>query len=209
VSLAQHAAVAGAVGVSSVLPPLLKDLDCIEMHYAAIAASVPNLLFFPYLFGGQVDAVTLMRRLRDKIPNVAGAKYTGPNMFELWQLNELDGDDWTIFSGMDEQCLFAAMSGSSANIGSTLNVMPGAYRQMRADYEAGNVTAARDLQIRANRLTRALIASGFSGTLREAMRLLGFDCGEPRLPNTALPDEKRAVVQERLLAAGLRELAAI
>ncbi len=43
---------------------------------------------------------------------------------------------WTIFSGMDEQCL-AALFGSPANIGSTLNLMPGAYKAPVAAMKKG------------------------------------------------------------------------
>lgn len=37
-----------------------------------------------------------------------------------------------------------------------------------------------------------MIRHGFVGAFREGMRLLGFDCGQPRLPNLPLPEEKRA-----------------
>jgi dihydrodipicolinate synthase/N-acetylneuraminate lyase len=131
-------------------------------------------------------------------------------MFELQHLVEMgDGarDKWTIFSGMDEQCLFAATFGAPANIGSTLNLMPGAYRELRKSYQAGDPARARDLQVRANGVTRILIENGFPGALREAMRLIGLDCGEPRAPLPPLPREKRASLREELEKAGLGALA--
>ena len=143
-ALACHAQEKGTAGVSSVLPVYLGGLEATYRHYGAIAASAPDIPFFPYLFGGQIDATSLMRELLCRIPNVGGAKYTDPNMYEIAQIIDL-GDDlpqdrgWTIFSGMDEQCLFAAMMNAPGNIGSTLNVMPGPYRKMRECYDAGDI----------------------------------------------------------------------
>ena len=209
VALAKHARQVGAAGISSILPPLARGPESIYLHYQAIAAAVPELPFLPYLYGGTVDALTLMSALVERIPNLAGSKYTGPNMYELGHLVELAQDRWTIFSGMDEQCIFAAMFGAQGNIGSTLNLMPGVYREIRKSYRDGDLARAQDLQIRANRVTRVLISFGFAGALREAMSLLGFDCGQPRLPNPPLPPEKRQALREELMGADFAALTAI
>ena len=205
-ALANHAADVGVGGVSSLLPLLPNGAENARVHYTSIAAAAREVPFFPYLYGGQVDAVTLIRDLSERIPNIGGAKYTGSNMFELRQLLELAEGRWTIFSGMDEQCAFAAMFGAPGHIGSTLNLMPGVYRQLRQCIARGDLAAARDLQLRANRVTAVLFSFGFFGALREAMRMLGFDCGEPRLPNLPLPEGRRQEFQQALLAAGFTEL---
>ena len=211
VILADHAQSLSIAGISSVLPPLLEAPDSVYLHYETVAKAAPDTPFFPYLFGRQTNAVTLVKELVQRIPSVRGAKYTGPNMYEFWQLVEIGIgiQGWTIFSGMDEQCLFAAMSGSPANIGSTLNIMPGVYREIRANFESGDIIRARDLQIQANRLTKVLISYGFSGALREVLRMLGFDCGDPRPPHTALPKDIRQQFREEALSAGLATLAAM
>ena len=208
VALARHAQRAGAAGVSSVLPPLSQGPPSILLHYESIAAAVPDLPFFPYLFGGRVAALTLMEELLQRIPNVAGAKYTGPNMYEFKRIVDLREGGWTLFSGMDEQCLYAAMAGAPANIGSTLNLMPGAYREIRARYEAGDVAHAQEVQFRANRVTSVLHAYGFAGALREALRALGLDCGPPRLPTPPFPAEKREALFQELAAVDWEEMTA-
>ena len=213
-ALAAHAQQMGTAGVSSVLPIYLGGLEATYRHYGAIAAAAPDLPFFPYLFGGQIDAVSLMRELLCRIPNVRGAKYTGPNMYELAHIIALGGDqpqgrEWTIFSGMDEQCLFAMMMDAPGNIGSTLNVMPGAYRRMRACYAAGDVAQALDLQKRANRLTAVMIEHGVAAALRVALKLQGIDCGPPRLPQAPVAPEKEERMRAELEEADLAALAAI
>jgi len=197
VALAQHAQQADAAGVSSILPPLYNNAQSLYNYFATIAASVPDLPLLTYIFGGPMDAVALMREWM-KIPNVVGTKYTGPNMYEFRHIVELRGNDWTVFSGMDEQCLFAAMFGASGNIGSTLNFMPGVYREIHACCEDGDLARGQELQIRANKVTRVLISFDFPGALKEVMRTLGFECGEPRLPNLPLPEEKRESLHAQL-----------
>ena len=209
VALARHAQQAGADGVSSILPPLSENPSSIFLHYESIAAAVPDLPFFPYLFGGRIDALTLMQELLQKIPNVAGAKYTGPNMYEFKRIVDFSEGGWTLFSGMDEQCLYAAMSGAPANIGSTLNLMPGAYREIRARYEKGDLARAQEWQFRANAVTSVLHAFGFAGALREALRMLGLDCGPPRLPTSPFPVAKRDAFARELAEAGFDELTAM
>jgi N-acetylneuraminate lyase len=205
VELAQHAARVGADGVSSILVPHYNSLDSLDAYFSQIGAAVPQMPLFGYMFGGSVDAVTLMRRLME-IPNFVGAKYTGSNMFELRQVITLTKENWTIYSGMDEQCLFAAMAGAHGNVGSTLNFMPGVYREMRACAASGDYERGLSLQHRANEITRIMLADGFPGALKAVMAKLGFDCGAPRLPNLPLPRERWKWLSDELEAAGFSEL---
>ena len=213
-ALACHAQEQGADGVSSVLPVYLGGLEATYRHYGAIAAAAPGLPFFPYLFGGQIDATSLMKDLLSRIPNVGGAKYTGPNMYEIAQIIDLgdalpSGRGWTIFSGMDEQCLFAAMMRAPGNIGSTLNVMPGAYSKMRECYAAGDAAQALALQKQANRLTAVMIDHGVGAALRVSMKTLGIDCGPLRLPQETISPQKEEIMLAELEEAGLAALAAM
>jgi N-acetylneuraminate lyase len=115
--------------------------------------------------------------------------------------------DWTIFSGMDEQCLLGRMFGARGNIGSTVNLMPGAYVALHRDYESGNWARALDLQKWINRVIATLIEFGFSGAFKATVQFLGFDCGQPRVPNVPLPESKHADLHTALQAVGFFELA--
>ncbi|MEZ4620529.1 MAG: dihydrodipicolinate synthase family protein [Caldilineaceae bacterium] len=130
-ALARHAQDVGADGVASIIPPLYRSTQSVVDYFTALGAAAPETPLLTYIFGGPVDAVALMQAM-SSIPTLAGSKYTGPNMFEFRRIVDLGQGKWTVFSGMDEQCLFAAMFGSSGNIGSTLNYMAGAYREMHA-----------------------------------------------------------------------------
>ncbi|MFN8444110.1 MAG: dihydrodipicolinate synthase family protein [Caldilineaceae bacterium] len=203
--LAHHAQEAGADGVASIIPPLYNTTASVVQYFAGIGAAAPNLPLFSYIFGGPTDAVALMREL-STIPTLAGAKYTGPNMFELRRIIDLGQGQWTIFSGMDEQCLFAAMFGANGCIGSSLNYHAAAYREMQQAVKDGDHARGTALQLRANQTTATMFEFGFFASLKAVMQWIGFDCGKPRLPNLALPEEKRQSLYDRLSAVGFMEL---
>ena len=205
VELAKHAQKVGAEGVSSILPPMYQTTQSLYAYYDMIASAVPDLPVLAYMFGGPIDAESLMIELM-KIPNLAGAKYTGPNMYEFKKLVNLRENDWTIFSGMDEQCIFAAMFGSSGNIGSTLNYMPNVYLEMHKCYETGALARGVDLQIKANKITQILISFGFPGALKKLLEILGFNCGKPRLPNMPFPEDKSDLLKAQLDEADFSSL---
>lgn len=197
VQLAEHAQEVGAAGISSVIPPMFQNSESLYTYFERVGAAAPDIPLLTYIFGGPTDAVALMGRLMD-IPTVAGAKYTGPNMYEFREIVELRGDNWSIFSGMDEQCIYAAMQGACGNIGSTLNYNPGIYREIHNSHGNGNIAKAQELQVYANQITRVLFSFGFFGALKEVMHMLGFDCGKPRLPQLPFPVEKREQLKAEL-----------
>jgi N-acetylneuraminate lyase len=197
VKLARHAQQARADGVSSILPPLYGSIASLSAYFTQIAEAAPNLPLLSYVAGGPTNATALMQTLM-QIPNVTGIKYTGPNMYELKQIIELRRENWSVFSGMDEQCVFAAMFGVNGNIGSTLNFMPGVYREIHKGCRNGDFDRGRTLQLQANEVTRVLSVAGFMGALKAVMLSLGFDCGKPRLPNLPLPADKREQLYDQL-----------
>lgn len=207
-ALARHAQEAGADGFASIIPPLYGNTRSIIGYFTSLGATAPELPLFTYIFGGPVDAVALMRAMME-IPNLAGSKYTGPNMFEFRRIIELGAGKWTVFSGMDEQCLFAAMFGASGNIGSTLNYMAGLYREIHVAVNQGNFGRGTELQLQANTITGIMIESGFMGALKVVMTRLGFDCGAPRLPNLALSQDDQQRLFSRLDAADFTALTEI
>lgn len=208
IELAVHARDTGAAAVSSILPPLYGTKESIIAYFHALAGSIPDIAFLPYLLNPNMNASALMRDLMS-IPNLQGTKYTGPNMYEFHQILELGGGEWTMFSGMDEQTVYAAMLGASGNIGSTVNFMAGVYRQIHRHVLIGEYKEAQDLQNRANKVTTVLVDIGFAGALKEVLCKLGFDCGAPRLPNFALTDYQRAQLHEALAQTDFDALAAL
>lgn len=208
-TLAQHAQAHGAAGFASIMPPLYNSPASVIAYYKAVAAAAPGLPFFSYILNPNVNPVIVMRGLMD-VPNLIGAKYTGPNMFEMRQIMDMNEGRWVIFSGMDEQFAYATMMGVNGGIGSTLNIMPGVYRAIRGAILAGDLATAQSLQLRANAVTAAMIEADFNGALRLVLEmLLGVDCGEPRLPSLPLPESSKTALRRALDTVGFSELAAM
>jgi N-acetylneuraminate lyase len=206
VDLAQHACDVGASGISSLLLPEYPDLPALVQYVKAVCTSVP-IPFLAYIYGRELNAVHLMECLM-QFDTVIGAKYTGPNMHELKRVIDLGRNgDWTIFSGMDEQSVFAAMTGAAGHIGSTLNLMPGVYRTIRHFVKQGDIAEAYALQLRANAITQHLIEAGFAGALSHVMGMLGFACGHPRPPHLALNSEQQQQLDRTLDASEFSALA--
>jgi N-acetylneuraminate lyase len=205
VDLAKHAYEHGAAGISSVIPPMYENMDGLVQYYRAVAGAVPQLPFMAYLLNPRIDGVSLVSRLMD-IPNFAGSKYTGPNMYEFRQILDM-GTGWTMFSGMDEQAIYGLMMGATGLIGSTLNFMPGVYRKIYEAVQQGRQGEAQEWQLRANRITAAMIAVGFSGALKSVLSdLVGQEMGAPRLPALPLSTEQRAALRDKLAQLDFDEL---
>lgn len=66
---------------------------------------------------------------------------------------------------------------------------------------------AMEWQQKANNVTATLQTYNFMSGMTEAMRLLGFDCGAPRLPFFPLAEARRKALEADLQALGFRELA--
>ncbi|MCC6168975.1 MAG: dihydrodipicolinate synthase family protein [Caldilineaceae bacterium] len=212
-ALARHAQDAGAAGVASIIPPQYNDVQSIVDYFTLLGQAAPQTPLLSYIFGGPADATALMRQLMG-IPTIAGSKYTGPNMYELRQIVELGRDyrgatPWTVFSGMDEECYFASLFGASGNIGSTLNYIPGVYREIHRARAAGNAARGVELQLAANELTRILFTYGFMGAMKHVIGMLGFDYGQPRLPGRPFAKERAAGLEAELRAADFERLAAL
>lgn len=209
IELARHAQQHGAVGVSSTIPPLYPTVESIYAYFETLARTIDDLPFFPYIMQPQIDVLALVQHLL-AVPNVRGSKYTGPNMYEFREIVTARADNWSVFSGMDEQSVFAAMSGSCGHIGSTINFMPGVYIAIRQHVLAGEHDQALALQRQANTITAVMYrARNFAGALYAMLAHLGFDCGEPRLPGSPLTADEKIHLLAELDAVGFDDVAAL
>ena len=207
-ALAAHAQSIGAAGISTIIPPLYTSLESLNRYFSAVAAAAPDITLFPYLKGGAVRALDLLDAISG-IPNLGGTKVTGPDMDELKKIIDMRPQPWVVFSGMDEQTLFAAMAGSSGNIGSSVNVIPGVYQRIHSLFRDGKHSEAMALQHRGNAVIAVLASFGYSGALRTALDMLGLPCGQPRIPDSTFPVGRRKKLEAELERVGFAELSSM
>ena len=210
-ALAQHAAQVGADAVSSIAPVYyVLPFEAILDHYKAIggATDLPFFIYHvPHLTGVAMTADSAERLL--EIPNLAGMKFTDPQLHLMRWLFDFTGQKLTMLSGPDELHLPALTMGAHGAIGTTYNLLPGAFLRLREAFFGGDMARAMDLQARCNQVIYALLQSGGLGAFKAALKLVGHDCGRPRPPLAALDAAQEKSMRERLTAAGFEELAAL
>ncbi len=202
IELTRHACENGANGISSIIPPLYMG-DSVYPYFEAVANAAQDLPLLPYLYGVGEEILHELKQ----IPNVIGTKYTGPDMDELKRIIDIGGDEWTVFSGMDEHCVFCLMMGVSGNVGSSVNVLAGSYKKIHEYCASGNYDEGVALQLKINEVINIFKFYGYPGALKEALRLLGMDCGIPTPPGLPVPKDKVKELHIKLEAIDFMSLA--
>ena len=203
VELARHAAgLKGIDAVASVAPvDAPNDLGAAVAHYAAIGAAT-DLPFYVYWLRREADteatADSFLEAMQE-VPNFAGVKFTDHNLYLFGQLIDRSGGTNAI-SGPDEMALPAMVMGADAAIGSTYNIMPKIFLEMRRAFDAGDLAAAQGCQQRANRVIRLLLEVGVLPGIKQMLA----DRGTPVGPTRIVPPLDRAA--KTALRAGLEQL---
>lgn len=192
VELARHAAATGADAVASVAPiDAPGDLQAAVRHYAAVGAAT-DLPFYVYWLAHDADrrvSASEYLEAMQAVPHFCGVKFTDTNFYFFQQLVDLSEGTLNMISGPDEMCVAGMVMGSDAAIGSTYNIMPRIFVGMRECFEEGDIPAAMQAQVHANRVIRLLFeagdASGGTSGLLAALKCLltwrGLPVGPPRL----------------------------
>ena len=185
VELARHAAqVPGIDGVASVAPvDAPNDLQAAVSHYAAIGAG-SDLPFFVYWLASEADvSATADRFLQamQAVPNFAGVKFTDNDLYLFGQLIDRSDGEINAISGPDQMALPAMVMGADAAIGSTYNIMPRLYLQMRRAFEDGDLAVASECQVKANRVIRLLIEVGVLPGIKQMLADRGTPVGPTRV----------------------------
>ena len=207
-SLAAQAQQLGAVAISAVAPSYFKPgsvaslVDCM----AEIAAGAPELPFYyyeiPALTGLTHSPSAFLALAAERIPNLAGVKFTSSNLMEYQLCRAADGRRFDIPFGYDEMMLGALALGATGAVGSSFNFAAPLFHRLIAAFERGDLKSAREEQFRSVQLIALLASRGFIGAAKATMKILGVDVGPARLPNTSLNAEQQATLRTDLEQLG-------
>lgn len=209
--LAEHAAEIGADMISATCPSYFKvgDVSGLVDCMAEVAAGAPDLPFYyyhiPVLTGSAVDVLEFLKQAGERIPNLAGLKYTDTKLHEFQECLELDDGRFDVVWGCDEMLLGALATGARAAIGSTYNIAAPLYRRIIAAFADGELTEARRLQSLSVSMIRTLNHFPFHPAMKAVLAMQGFDVGGCRLPQGSLSDEDAAKLRAELDAIGFFE----
>ncbi len=152
-------------------------------HYLSIAHAVdiPIILYnVPGRTGVDIP-VSVYQRL-SRIPNIAGVKEASSDIVKIARIRNACGEDFTIWSGNDDQAVAAMSLGAKGVISVLSNVKPVETQAMARAALAGDFDTAAALQCGLLPLIDALFSEVNPIPVKAAMQMLGYDCGKCRLP---------------------------
>ena len=187
VSLSKAAEAAGADALLVVSPYYNKATpEGLVTHYSAIAASVhiPVIAYnVPSRTG--VDIPVSVYQCLAQLPNMAGVKEASTDISKISRIRAACPDNFAVWSGNDDQAAAVISLGGSGVVSVLSNILPVETQALVQAALDGDFDTAADLQIKLLPLTEALFAEVNPIPAKAAMKLMGFDCGDCRLPLTA------------------------
>ena len=190
IDLSIQAVEAGADALLVVSPYYNKaSEDGILMHYLSIchAVSVPVIVYNVPSRTGLDIPVSVYEKL-SKIPNIAGVKEAGSDITKIARIRNACGSDFSIWSGNDDQIVPVMSMGGQGVISVLSNVRPKETIAMCEAALDGDFDTASDLQCKLLPLIDALFCEVNPIPVKEAMKLIGYDCGNCRLPLCKMTD---------------------
>jgi N-acetylneuraminate lyase len=210
-ALAAHAESVDAVAISALAPSYFKprSLDVLIACCAEVASAAPGTPFYyydiPVLTGVSFPMVDFLEKAPEKIPTLAGLKFTNPDLMAYQFCLRSGGGHWDLPFGVDEHFLGALAMGARGAVGSGFNFAAPISRRLLAAFGRGDLEAARVEQFRGAQLVQVLVRYGYMGGAKAVMEMLGVPVGPARLPNTSLDAAQKARLRAELETLGFFE----
>jgi len=172
-------------------------------HYEVIAESttLPIVLYnVPSRTGVNILPETVFK-LAD-IDNIVAIKEASGNIAQIAKTASLCRGKIDLYSGNDDQILPLLSLGAKGVISVIANVAPKHTHDMVMAYLNGDVKTATDMQLNSIPLVSALFAEVNPIPVKEALNMLGFKMGDPRLPLCRPSDATIAGLKKQLTAFG-------
>lgn len=184
VELARHAENIKVDAVSSIAPIYYRmSFNEVYNYYKNVAESTSLPFFIYYIPATTGIALSNNEILKFmEIKNIAGLKYTHPDMYMLQDLLLKAKGRWIAFSGPDELFLPALTMGVIGSIGSTQNVLPEIFIGIYKNFVSGNMKEAMELQKRVTIAVSLLKKYGGIASWKTALKFRGVDAGYARSP---------------------------
>jgi 4-hydroxy-tetrahydrodipicolinate synthase len=203
---AQEVSKLGVAGIMLVVPYYNKPpQEGLYQHFKCIAQSVelPVILYnIPGRCAINMEAQTTLRLAHD-VENIVAVKEASGDFDQIAQIIKGAPEGFVVYSGDDEQTLAIMELGGAGVISTIGNVAPGRMKEIVDAQAAGDHTRALSAHLRLQPLMKELFATANPILVKEAVRLLGFDCGGVRLPLVDATPEQRAHLAEVMRAVGV------
>lgn len=201
VALSKAAEAVGVDGLLIVSPYYNKATpDGLLTHYSAIAGAVhiPVVIYnVPSRTG--VDIPINVYQCLAQLPNIAGVKEASSDISKIAKIKAACPPDFSVWSGNDDQCAAVMSLGGAGVISVLSNVLPIETQALAQAALDGDFDTAADLQVKLLPLIELLFCEVNPIPVKAAMKLIGYDCGECRLPLTPISQENLKKLKKVLL----------
>lgn len=194
ITLSRDAQMAGADGLLLVTPYYNKaSQKGLVRHYTTIADAVdlPLILYDVPSRTGVTMAPETYAEL-SKHPNINGVKEASGNFSQIQKTRNLCPEDFSIWSGNDDETAAICMLGGKGVISVVANILPAQMHRLTELCLQNDFAAAGKLQLELKEFCDAMFCDVNPIPVKTAMNLMGWDVGPLRLP-LCEPDE--AVLQ--------------
>ena len=182
--------------------------DGLYLHYKAVAESVPGtpiiIYNVPSRTGGNVLPATVARLVKD-IPNIVGIKEASGDISQVVKLMALTDGNIELYSGNDDQVVPLMSMGGLGVISVVSNVAPRTMHDLCAKFFDGDIAGAAQLQRDIQELFEDLFSEVNPIPVKEAVNLLGFAAGQPRMRLTPMGEAKAAHLAATMRKMGIIE----
>lgn len=188
VELSIQAEEAGADGLLVVSPYYNKaTADGLFAHYLSVAhaVTVPIIIYNVPSRTGVDIPVSVYQRL-SSIPNIVGVKEASTDITKITRIRSACGDSLYVWSGNDDQVVPCMSLGGKGVISVLSNILPEETIAMTAAAMAGDYETASAYQMQLQPLIDLLFCEVNPIPVKAAMRCIGYDCGDCRLPLTGM-----------------------
>lgn len=200
IELSKYSESIGVDGLLIVTPYYNKttQLGLIE-HYKTIASNtnLPIILYsVPSRTGLNIEPNTCLEL--SKIDNIVAIKEASGNLSQVAKIKALCGDNLEIYSGNDDQILPILSLGGIGVISVLSNIAPKYTHDMIEHYFNGNNDEATNMQLNCIDLVDSLFCEVNPIPVKEALNILGYNYGIPRLPLIKMTDKGKKRLEKSL-----------
>ena len=197
----------GGIDALSVLTPMFvsQTQEEVYTYYKEVAAatSLPIIIYNnkPKTNVG-VDPATVAKLA--EIDNIVAAKDSTGDMTNAEEYIRLTrGMEFSVMMGRDTLILAGLHYGATGAIASCANVAPRIAVDIDDRFLAGDFKGALDAQFKLSALRVATNMGSFPVTLKEALKMIGHDCGDCVKPILPLHEDQREKLRKVLSEMGL------
>lgn len=200
--LSKAAEQCGVDGLLVVSPYYNKSTaDGLLAHYITVAKAVeiPVILYNVPSRSGLDIPISVYQNLSE-IRNIAGVKEASTDIVKTTRILTGCGDQLPIWSGNDDMTVPMMAMGAKGVISVLSNIAPAQTQAMAKAALAGDFLTAAALQIELQPLIDLLFCEVNPIPVKEAMNMIGYDCGCCRLPLSPMREDNRRKLKQYLLA---------